>query len=273
MTKNKKPLVTVIMSEYNTPESLFYESVKSILEQSYKNIELIIIDDDGVNDANKTISAFNDSRIKIIKNHKNKGLVYSLNKALNNASGKYIARMDTDDYSYPDRIKKQVAYLESNPIIDVVGTGADLFDGNKIWGSLSHEGLITRTQILSSSPFIHPTIMAKKEVLLKAGGYPDFRRCEDYALWITLYAKGCKMANIPEHLLRYHLSLNDYKKRTIRTRKDFFRMIRIHYVPLLKPSIFQVVKIYLRNIVAGIIPGKLAFEIQKRKYGNTTYEK
>ena len=112
--KNKKPLVSVIMAEYNTNEKLLKESIESILNQTYKNFEFIIVDDCGTNNVKKITEEYNDKRIKVLKNKKNSGLVFSLNKAINMCEGKYIARMDTDDYSYPKRLEKQVTFIEKN---------------------------------------------------------------------------------------------------------------------------------------------------------------
>ena len=88
------PLISVIMSEYNTDEKLLLRSIESIIKQTYKNIELILIDDCGINNVKKIVSKINDPRIKVYKNKKNSGLVYSLNKAIKKANGEYIARMD-----------------------------------------------------------------------------------------------------------------------------------------------------------------------------------
>ena len=96
-------LVSIIMSEYNTDEMLLKESIRSMLEQTYKNFEFIIVDDKGRNNLKEIVKSFNDERIKVVENEKNEGLVYSLNRAIEEANGKYLVRMDTDDFSYNDR--------------------------------------------------------------------------------------------------------------------------------------------------------------------------
>ena len=253
---SNKPLVSIIMSEYNTDTKLLKESIKSILEQTYNNFEFIIIDDCGKNNVKKIVKEFNDERIKVYKNNKNSGLVFSLNKALKLSKGKYIARMDTDDYSYKDRIKREVDFLEKNNEYDVVGANANYYDGKEIWGRSHYNGEVTKKQILNYSPLIHPSVMLKKEIILKCGGYPNYNRCEDYALWIKLFSKGYKLYNIEKALIRYHLSVEDYKKRTLKTRLGFFKLLNKDYKKL-NPSLFQLTKIYLKTLVAGVIPKKI----------------
>ena len=264
------PLVSVIMSEFNTNVQLLKESIKSVLNQEYKNLELIIIDDCGTNNLKDIKSIFNDDRLKIYKNTVNLGLVYSLNKAIKLSKGKYIARMDTDDYSYSNRIKLQVDFLEKNPQIALVGSRVDKYDGEKIWGETCFYGEVTRNNLLKGSTLTHPSIMVKAEVIKSIGGYLNYKRCEDYATWIELFINDYKMYIMKEKLLRYHLSLEDYKKRTLNTRRDFFRMINEEYIKL-KPTLFQIIEIYTKNIIAGILPWKIMYNYHRRK--GKIYEK
>lgn len=262
--KKNNPLVSVIMSEYNTEQKLLKESIRSILEQTYNNFELIIIDDCGKNNLDKIIKEFNDNRIKLYKNKKNMGLVYSLNKAIRLSQGKYIARMDTDDYCYKNRLEIQVKFLENNKDIDVLGGNCDYYDGNEIWGRSKLNGLVSYQQIINSCPFIHPTIMIKKEVFDEIDGYLNYSRSEDYATWIELYVNNYKLYNIDNKLIRYHLSKKDYKKRTLKTRKGFFKMLKEEYIKL-KPTKIQLIKIYIKTFIAGIMPYSIMFLYHKRK--------
>lgn len=262
--KKQKPLVSVIMSEYNTDQKLLINSINSILNQTYENIEFIIIDDCGKNDLKKILSNINDKRIVYYKNEKNSGLVYSLNKAISISKGKYIARMDTDDFSYPNRLEIEVEYLEKNPQIDLVSSRADYFDGKVIWGESKFSGNVRRKELLNGSPIIHPTVMFKKETLQKIGGYLNYNRCEDYATWIELFVNGSKMFVIKDKLVRYHLSRDDYKKRTLKTRKGFFRLIKEQYIKL-NPSKFQLLKIYAKTFIAGCLPSNIMFNYHKNK--------
>ena len=266
MNKNKGILVSVIMAEYNTDEQLLKESIESIIKQSYSNFELIIIDDCGKNDVGKIVKSFNDNRIKVYKNQKNSGLIYSLNKAIKLSKGKYIVRMDTDDYSYRDRIEKQIDFLEKNHDIDLVCANCDYYDGNKIWGySGSYSGKITREKLLNGNPIIHPSVMMKKEVIQNVGGYKDYNRCEDYATWIELYSCGYNLYKISDKLIRYHLSLEDYKKRTLKTRKGYFKLLKTQYLKL-KPSMYQRIKIFIKTFIAGILPNNMIYNYHRKKF-------
>lgn len=260
-----KPLVSVIMSEYNTKEELLLECINSILNQTYKNFELIIIDDCGKNDLNTIINKINDKRIKCYKNEKNMGLVYSLNKAIKLSSGKYIARMDTDDYAYPNRLEVEVEFLEKNSNIDIISTRADFYDGEIIWGESKFFGEVNKKNMLSGSPLIHPATMYKKSIIEKIGGYLNYHRCEDYATWIELFVNGFNFYVLEDKTLRYHLSEDDYKKRTLKMRKEFFRMFREQYIKL-NPSLKQKLVIYIKTFIAGILPYKIMYKYHNKKF-------
>lgn len=160
-----QPLISVIMSEYNTDVILLKQSIKSILEQTYKNFEFIIIDDCGKNNIDEIIKEFNDDRIKIYKNDKNRGLVYSLNRALNIAKGKYIARMDTDDYSYKHRLEDESDFLENNPEYDVIGGNVDYYDGSVIWGKTNNcQGIIKKKIYLIRYRFVIQQLWQKRSI-------------------------------------------------------------------------------------------------------------
>ena len=259
------PLVSVIMSEYNTEEKLLIRSIESIIKQTYKNIELIIIDDCGRNNVKKIVSKINDPRIKVYKNKENSGLVYSLNKAIKKSSGKYIARMDTDDYSYPQRIELQVNFIEKNKIYDIIGANATIYDGEKEWGKTTGCGEITRKQLLNGCSLIHPSVMYKKSVIESIGGYQDYKRCEDYATWIEAIINGYKLYKMSDIVIKYHLSKEDYKKRTLKTRKVFFKMLKYQYIKL-KPTPTKICKMYIKTFIAGIMPSTIMYKYHNNKF-------
>ena len=254
MKKNIK--ISVIMSEYNTDVELLEKSIQSILNQTYKNFELIIIDDCGKNDVKKIVKKFNDNRIIVSKNKKNSGLIYSLNKAISLSKGEYIARMDTDDWSLPDRFEKQIKFIEKNPQYDIVSGKAKIYNEDGVTGETKFSGPISRKRLLSGTPIIHPTVMMSKKMLNKIGGYKNYNRCEDYALWINAYYNGYKSYVLDDFLIKYHLSVSDYTKRRLKTRKGLFNLIKKEYWKL-SPTIFDYCKIYIKNFVAGILPYKI----------------
>lgn len=247
--------VTVLMSVYNTNIEQLRESIESILNQTYKNFEFLIIDDGEKEECINYIKQCNDSRIKLIKNNENIGLAKSLNKGLNLARGKYIVRMDSDDISYPNRIKKQLKFIKENPKYSVVSTRAEIFDENGIYGKTYKYGEIDKKDLIKGTPFIHPTMIINKNILKKIGGYPEYRRCQDYAMIMNMYAHGYKGYIINQVLLKYRMDKNGYKKKKfkyrimeIKIRFKYFRKMKIDflsYIYVLKP------------VLVGCVPKKI----------------
>lgn len=265
---SKKVDVSVIMAEYNTDVELLKESIQSILNQTFTNFELIIIDDCGKNNVNEIVESFHDPRIKVYKNEKNSGLIYSLNKAIEKAEGQYLVRMDTDDYAYPNRIESQYQFIKKHPQYTVVGMQCEFYDGQQIYGVSKKEGEVTRKDLLMGVPLIHPSVIMKKEAIEKVGKYPNYLRCEDYALWLELYAQGYKFYVLPEIGIRYTIRLNDYKKRSLKTRKGLFQVIKTKYKKL-NPPLYILAYIYLKNIIAGVMPANLMMKYHKKKFKKT----
>ena len=204
------PLVSIIMSVFNS-ERYLSDAIQSILNQTYTNYDFIIADD-GSTDRSLSIIldyANKDSRIIVIENDQNVGLSTSLNKCLCIASGKYIARMDADDISLPDRIKKQVNFLELNSDIGLLGTCGFYIDENKkIIGEinvpLSNAAIGWRATF--TNPFVHPSIMLRKTSLIN---FPniyngEYLLAEDYYLWVNLL-KTTKGSNLSEKLYLYRI--------------------------------------------------------------------
>ena len=203
-------LISVIMSVYNG-EKYLVQAIDSILNQTYQNFEFIIIDDCSTDNSSHILQEYakKDSRIKIIKKEKNigiKGFIENLNLGISIAEGKYIARMDQDDVSLPERFQKQVDFLENNPEITLVGAQLNLInEQNKITGeaiaALQHRDIVKR--ITSQIQLFHPVIMFRKDQNIQ---YREkFLYCEDYDLYLNLITQGKKLANINEKLLHYRI--------------------------------------------------------------------
>ena len=203
-------LISVIMSVYNG-EKYLVQAIDSILNQTYQNFEFIIIDDCSTDNSSHILQEYaqKDSRIKIIKKEKNigiKGFIENLNLGISIAKGKYIARMDQDDVSLPERFQKQVDFLENNPEITLVGAQLNLInEQNKITGeaiaALQHRDIVKR--ITSQIQLFHPVIMFRKDQNIQ---YREkFIYCEDYDLYLNLITQGKKLANINEKLLHYRI--------------------------------------------------------------------
>ncbi len=210
------PQISVIMGTYNPGDEL-KRAVDSIIAQSYKDWELIIYNDgsDSYHSAYIDEICTLDSRIIQIRGNVNSGLAHGLNECIKVASGQYVARMDDDDISEPDRFEMQKSFLDENRDYGWVGSTAMLFDEIGVWGSARRTLFPDKKDFLGSSPFIHPSVMFRREILVDAGGYRDetvTSRCEDYELFMRLYAEGFKGYNIQRPLIKYNQDRSKLKR-------------------------------------------------------------
>ncbi|AEP88340.1 glycosyltransferase EpsE [Bacillus spizizenii] len=216
---NSGPKVSVIMGIYNCERTLA-ESIESILSQSYKNWELIMCDDastDGTLRIAKQYAAHYSDRIKLIQNKTNKRLAASLNHCLSHATGEYIARQDGDDFSFPRRLEKQVAFLEKHHHYQVVGTGMLVFDecgvrGTRILPSVPEPGIMAK-----GTPFCHGTIMMRASAYRTLKGYRSVRRTrrmEDIDLWLRFFEEGFRGYNLQEALYKVREDSDAFKRRS-----------------------------------------------------------
>lgn len=195
--------VSVILPVYNSRDYI-QDAVESILQQTLKELELIVIDDASTDGTQAIIRQFDDSRIVFIQKEKNTGYTQSLNRGLGIAKGEYIARMDADDISLPGRLERQVAFLNANPDMIFCGTDFEIMGTPRkvLKGFFTHEQIITA--MLLYTPVIHPTVMFRGDFIRKNNiRYdPSFEPSEDFELWVRLAGQG-KIAIIPEVLLKY----------------------------------------------------------------------
>lgn len=248
------PHISVVMAEYNTDLLHLHQAIQSILNQTYINFECIIVDDGGKNDLQEIVDSFNDTRLKIVKNNRNHGLVYSLNKGIKAARGKYIVRMDTDDIAEPNRIERLYDFITCHPEYAVVGSRAVEFDGSTIKGILSKRGEKTAKQIASGDVIIHPSALIRKSALEHVGGYKNFHRAEDLALWCDLLLTGYRLYVVNDILLKYRVTEDDYKKRSLKNRFGELK-VRLYYYPRLRVRPAAYARIF-KSIAAGIVPYK-----------------
>lgn len=203
------PLVTIGVPFYN-PGGYLIECLKSIFEQTYKNIELIVIDDGSTDNASEYIETINDKRLIYIKDGRNLGLVPRLNQIIEMANGRYIARMDADDILHPARITKQVELLENDPAIDVVDTGAVLIDGDsKPIGYLEVPGRKLKgpksiQAMLKWGVVFHPSVMARAAWFKQYRYDPGYPRAEDRELFLRSFMQT-KIAHIEDGYLFYRI--------------------------------------------------------------------
>lgn len=214
--------VSIIMSAYNEKEEWIKESIDSIINQTYKNIEFIIVLDNPHNlKLKEVLSKYKnlDNRIKLIVNKQNLGLVESLNKALNEASGEYIARMDADDISLKNRIEEQVKYLENHQDISLVATQVEYIDENnkKIYippnYGIRQES--AKKSLKYRNVFMHPTWMFRRSILIDLKKYNNIPTAEDYDFLCRLSLNGYNFIKIKKVLCKYRIresSITNSKK-------------------------------------------------------------
>lgn len=200
------PKVSVIMPAYNA-EKYIKEAMESILNQSFRDFEFIVLNDCSRDHTEAIIQSFPDSRIVYVKNDQNLGVAGTLNRGLALAKGEYIARMDADDISLQDRLEKQVQYLDAHPKVAVLGTNVELFDENGVistgWSSTDPAQM--KVDLLFSCGLAHPSVMMRRNVIQELGGYDlAFEGLEDYQLWCRV-AKHYDVTTLPDLLFRYRI--------------------------------------------------------------------
>lgn len=252
---NKK--ISVIMGIYNCASTL-KEALDCILNQSYNNWEVILCDDFSTDNTLRIAEEYRKrypQKFILLKNEKNYGLNYTLNKCLEHASGEYIARMDGDDLCDKDRFFKEVEILENNLDISIISTDMFFFDENGIWGRTHKEKIPIKKSFLKTSPFCHAACMVRKEAYKSVNGYTidkKLLRVEDYHLWIKMYEKGYKGMNIQECLY----SMRDDRKAQQR-RKFKYRLneayVKWYAIKKLNLGIINIIYCLI-PIIKGITP-------------------
>jgi glycosyltransferase len=250
-----KPKISVIMSEYNTPPDYLRASIESILSQTFKDIEIIIVDDCGKNDLDSITEEYKDKRIRVIKNNKNIGLVESLNKAIAVSKADILARMDTDDIADENRLEEQYNFMINHEEYSVVGTLANEFSKNSTTGVLGKPGEKTAKSLAYGDSIIHPSVMMRKKDIQSIGGYKNYKRAEDLSLWFELVMKGFRLFVIDRVLLNYRVNEEDYSKRKFKTRGGEIKA-RLHYYHLTKAPVLAYLVI-IKSIVSSILPTRI----------------
>ncbi|MCL5884147.1 MAG: glycosyltransferase [Deltaproteobacteria bacterium] len=215
------PTVSVILPVYND-ERFVGAAIESILAQSFRDFEFLVVNDGSTDGTGEVLGKFFDPRLTIVT-QTNKGIVQTLNLAISMAKGKYIARMDSDDFSRINRFCKQVDFLDANPECGLVGSACEIVreDGTHMAHfSVPHQDEAIRRSMVWRNPFVHSSIMVRKSVLDRVGGYKQSFDSigHDYELWWRVLAVT-KAANLGEELVIRTHRCNS----TFRIRKD------IHY--------------------------------------------
>jgi glycosyltransferase involved in cell wall biosynthesis len=252
------------MGVYNG-EKTVEKAARSLLDGDYRDIEMILVNDgstDGTADVLARLAA-KDCRVRIINCLKNQGLAKALNLALAEAQGEYIARQDADDISYKNRLNRQLEYLKKHPELAFVGSSVNLVDGRGTrWGKRSFPEAPDVDTVMRFNPFVHPTMVFRRETLEAVKGYRDLpytHRCEDYDLIFRLYGAGYKGGNLNEVLMDYHEERDSSSRHTCRTRFNEYRVRRegcrlLHggikgYLFSLKPLLLLLAKGRIYNLL------------------------
>ena len=264
-----KPLVSIIMGIYNCEEYL-NEAIESIVSQTYTNWELIMCDDGSTDRTYEIATEYKNKlgkKITLLKNDKNMGLNYTLNKCLSKANGSYIARQDGDDISTKDRFEIEVEFLNNHPEYAMVSANMSYFDSKGEWGKSHQKENPQNIDFINGTPFCHAPCMVRKEVFLELGGYTvddKLLRVEDYHLWVKMYSRGYKGYNIDKVLYKMRNDENAIKRRTWKNRFNELNVRRIAYKNLNIPFKYRY-KIYI-PIIKGLVPNFIYKLVYKKKY-------
>lgn len=225
------PEVSVILPVYNG-EAYLREAIDSVLAQTFTDFELIIVDDGSTDGSADIIASYKDARIRYIRNEQNKGLIFSLNSAIDTAQGNFVARMDSDDIALAQRFEKQLSYLKAHETT-VLATRVKLIDacGEPLPDWPEERENISFKQIKKFLPkdncIAHPSVMGRTEVFKKYQYRYNQKYSEDYDLWLRLVADGFRIEKLPEPLLLYRIlptSVTRFKKVNL-----FFRLAKVKF--------------------------------------------
>ena len=231
------PEISILLPFHNAEKTL-RDCVDSIHAQSFRNFEVIAVDDASTDGSGELLSATGDDRIRIVRNQ-GRGLVSALNLGLSVCTAPLVAHMDADDIMHPQRIEKQWQHMQCNPDITVLATRAVKFPREQIragfreymrWQNsvISHEQI--SSQIYIESPFVHPTVMFRRDALVTAGGYRDGPFPEDYELWLRLLHNGFRMEKLPEVLLQWRESDSRLSRVSPNYSRAAFDRLRAEYL-------------------------------------------
>ncbi|MCP4217272.1 MAG: glycosyltransferase [bacterium] len=207
--------LTVLMTVYNGATYL-PKTMESILEQSYRDFTFLIVDNASTDDSRNIIRSYNDYRVQLVELPENIGQVAALNKGLELIEDGYVARMDADDISLPDRFKRQVDFLDANPSIGICGTRATTFGAKTVTWAHPSKPEDIKVKLLFECALVHPSVMMRKERLDKFNLTFDasLNHSYDWDLWLRA-SRHMDIANIPEVLLQYRLHQASESTRTL----------------------------------------------------------
>ena len=251
------PWISVLMGIYNCASTL-KEALDSHEQQTYKSFKVIMCEDGSIDNTVDIAMGFvhkNPQRYVLIRNVKNMGLNYTLNHCLEYADTEYCARMDGDDISTPTRFEKEIRFLDSHPEFAIVSTPMVYFDENGDFRTGKGGYEPTKDVCAISTPFCHAPCMVRTEAYKAVGGYtvdPRLLRCEDYHLWVKMFAKGYRGYMLDEPLYKMRDDRNAQRRRNF---KGKIRVMNVQRYAIKTLKLPKWKYIYcLRPIIVGLLP-------------------
>lgn len=263
-----EPRITVLMAIYNCSSTL-PEALDSLFAQTYQGFKIILCDDcskDNTFDIALEYKNKYPEKILLLRNVKNVKLSASLNRCLEYADTEYIARMDGDDISLPERFKKEIDFLDSHPEYDLVSTPMIRFDKDGDYSIPSNARAFSpsKKDFIHGSPFCHAPCMARTEAFKKVGGYDTtVIRGQDYDLWFRLYEAGSKGFNLSEPLYKMRDDKDATARRTFKSRVQNSKTMSRGFKRLHLPFYYQIFS--LREIIVGLLPNSIYNYLHRRK--------
>jgi len=266
----KSPKISVVMSVYNGNQYL-QDAIDSILNQTFADFEFIIVNDGSDKQTSVILNDYKkeDKRIKIIINSKRIGLTKSLIKAVSTTCGDFIARMDSDDISMPERLSSQYLFMQNNPDIDFCGSFANLIDENK--NVLKTKKMpVTNSEIkekvMSFCPLIHPTLFIKRDIIQKNNYNPRYVYAQDYELILRLLL-SYKAANFPKPLLNYRVGIKQISLTKLKSQEKFSLQARWDALTKFGYSWINILKC-LKPLASYLAPVNIKKIVYKKFYWN-----
>lgn len=262
------PKISVLMGIYNCAATL-PDAIECILAQTVTDWELILCEDGSADDTYAVAAEYAEKypdQIILIKNEKNMGLNYTLNRCLAAARGEFVARMDGDDLCSPDRFEKELAALEANPDLSIVSCATSFFDDTGTWGKSHPVSFPQPLDFLKGTPFCHAPCLVRREAYEAVGGYTvdkKYLRVEDFELWVKMYAMGYRGMNIQEILYHVRDDREAKRRRKLKYRINEARVLakatRLLKLPLLGYCYS------IRPILVGLLPAVLYDALHKSR--------
>jgi GT2 family glycosyltransferase len=238
--RTPSPLVSVVLAAHDAATYL-REAVESILQQTVAELELLVVDDASSDRTREVLAAIDDRRLVVLRNDERLGLARSLNRAIEQARGAYVARLDADDVALPRRFERQLGRIRGTTGLGIVGSGIVEIDAGGSPGRvhlMPVDDVDVRWHLLFSSPFFHPSVVLDRGLLERAGlRYdPSFEESEDYDLWSRLLEHG-EGGNLPEVLVCYRVHPGQATKRRRDVQRDFQRRVALREIGRVAPDL------------------------------------